>query len=203
MLVAGTSGGGKSVLLHSIVWGLIFRYPPSKVRLVFYDHKAVEFSRYRGLPHLWQNIVTNQGGFYRMLENVQRELAHRKQQLKSDPEATFSWLVIVMDEFRGLTNDDFVHIVSEARAFQIRFILGTQRADKESVDTRIKGNLITNIALKTRNHIDSNMILGSSDAQHLLLKGDCIVRCGNGDEERVQAGWVKGTDLKALDELLD
>lgn len=117
VLVAGTSGGGKSVLLHSIVWGLIFRYPPSKVRLAFYDHKAVEFSRYQGLPHLWQNIVTNQGGFYRMLENVKLELAHRKQILKADPEATFSWLVIVMDEFRGLTNDDFVNIVSEARAF--------------------------------------------------------------------------------------
>lgn len=71
------------------------------------------------------------------------------------------------------------------------------------MDTRIKGNLITNIALKTRNHIDSNMILGSSDAQHLLLKGDCIVRCGNGDEERVQAGWVDGDHLTALDELLD
>lgn len=203
VLVAGTSGGGKSVLLHSIVWGLIFRYPPSKVRLAFYDHKAVEFSRYQGLPHLWQNIVTNQGGFYRMLENVKLELAHRKQALKADPDATFSWLVIVMDEFRGLTNDEFVSIVSEARAFQIRFILGTQRADKESVDTRIKGNLITNIALKTRNHIDSNMILGSSDAQHLLLKGDCIVRCGNGDEERVQAGWVDSDHLAALDELLD
>ena len=202
MLVAGTSGGGKSVLLHSIVWGLIFRYPPSKVRLIFYDHKAVEFSRYQGLPHLWQNIVTNQGGFYRMLDNVKRELAQRKQILKSDPEARFSWLVIVMDEFRGLTNDDFVHVVSEARAFQIRFILGTQRADKESVDTRIKGNLITNIALKTRNHTDSNMILGNSDAQHLLLKGDCIVRCGNGDEERIQAGWVTGDDLAGLDELL-
>lgn len=203
VLVAGTSGGGKSVLLHSIIWGLIFRYPPSKVRLAFYDHKAVEFSRYQGLPHLWQNIVTNQGGFYRMLENVKLELAQRKQILKSNPDASFSWLIIVMDEFRGLTNDDFVNIVSEARAFQIRFILGTQRADKESVDTRIKGNLITNIALKTRNHIDSNMILGSSDAQHLLLKGDCIVRCGNGDEERVQAGWVNGDHLAALDGLLD
>jgi len=138
-----------------------------------------------------------------MLENVKLELAHRKQALKADPDTTFSWLVIVMDEFRGLTNDEFVSIVSEARAFQIRFILGTQRADKESVDTRIKGNLITNIALKTRNHIDSNMILGSSDAQHLLLKGDCIVRCGNGDEERVQAGWVDSDHLAALDELLD
>lgn len=203
VLVAGTSGGGKSVLLHSIIWGLIFRYPPSKVRLAFYDHKAVEFSRYQGLPHLWQNIVTNQGGFYRMLENVKLELAQRKQILKSNPDASFSWLIIVMDEFRGLTNDDFVNIVSEARAFQIRFILGTQRADKESVDTRIKGNLITNIALKTRNHTDSHMILGSSDAQHLLLKGDCIVRCGNGDEERVQAGWVNGDHLAALDGLLD
>jgi len=203
VLVAGTSGGGKSVLLHSIVWGLIFRYPPSKVRLAFYDHKALEFSRYQGLPHLWQNIVTNQGGFYRMLENVKLELAHRKRVLKADPEATFSWLVILMDEFRGLSNDNFVNIVSEARAFQIRFILGTQRADKESVDTRIKGNLITNIALKTRNHIDSNMILGSSDAQHLLLKGDCIVKCGNGDEERVQAGWVDSNHLAALDALLN
>ena len=201
MLVAGTSGGGKSVLLHSIVWGLIFRYPPSVVRIAFYDHKAVEFSRYRGLPHLWQDIVTSEAGFYRLLENLKIELARRKKTLRSNPDATFTWLMIVMDEFRGLTNGDFIHLVSEARAFQIRFILGTQRADKESVDTRIKSNLVTNIALKTRNHTDSNMIIGTSDAQHLLLKGDCIVRCGNGEETRVQAGWVTNEDLSSLSRL--
>ncbi|MEK9989862.1 MAG: hypothetical protein VW642_09050, partial [Halieaceae bacterium] len=156
-----------------------------------------------GLPHLWQDIVTSESGFNRLLENLKIELARRKKTLRSNPDATFTWLMIVMDEFRGLTNEDFIHLVSEARAFQIRFILGTQRADKESVDTRIKSNLVTNIALKTRNHTDSNMIIGSSDAQHLLLKGDCIVRCGNGEETRVQAGWVTNEDLSSLSRLLE
>ncbi|MEK9877676.1 MAG: FtsK/SpoIIIE domain-containing protein, partial [Betaproteobacteria bacterium] len=201
LLVGGSTGGGKSVLLHSIIWGLIFRYPPSRVRLVLYDRKGEEFAHYRSLPHLWQPIITNEGGFHRMLENVTAELNRRIEVRKADPYASFTWLIVIMDEFRGLTNDAFVEFTSMARSYQIRVILGTQRADKESISTRVKQNLGTNIALKVRDHRESQLIIGNSAAEDLLMWGDCLVHSAKG-LERIQVGNVTKDDLMLLREAL-
>lgn len=199
MLVGGSTGGGKSVLLHSIIWGLVFRYPPSKVRLILYDHKMEEFAHYRSLPHLWQPVITNEGGFNRMLENASAELKRRMEAKVADPNATFTWLIIIMDEFRGITNDEFIEFISMARSFQIRVILGTQRANKESIHTTVKNNLGTNIALKVRDFRESRLIIGEPDAKDLLMDGDCLVDSPKG-LDRVQVGFVDKQDLMALRE---
>lgn len=199
MLVAGSTGGGKSVLLHSIIWGLVFRYPPSRVRLILYDRKMEEFAHYRSLPHLWQPVVTNEDGFHRMLENASAELERRKQARAIDPDATFTWLIIVMDEFRGMANEEFIAFISEARSLQIRVILGTQRANKESIHTTVKQNLGTNIALKVRNFRESDLIIGESGAQDLLMYGDCLVDSSKG-LDRVQVGFVDKRNLMELRE---
>ena len=197
MLVAGSTGGGKSVLLHSIIWGLVFRYPPSKVRLILYDRKMEEFAHYRSLPHLWQPVVTSEDGFHRMLENASSELERRKQARAVDPDATFTWLIIVMDEFRGMATKEFIFFISEARSLQIRVILGTQRADKESIHTSVKQNLGTNIALKVRSPGESHLIIGESGAQDLLMYGDCLVDSSSG-LDRVQVGFVDKQNLMDL-----
>ena len=199
MLVAGSTGGGKSVLLHSIIWGLVFRYPPSRVRLILYDHKMEEFAHYRSLPHLWQPVVTNEDGFHRMLENASAELELRKQARASDPDATFTWLIIIMDEFRGMANEEFIAFISEARSLQIRVILGTQRANKESIHTTVQQALGTNIALKVRNSRESDLIIGESGAQDLLMYGDCLVDSSKG-LDRVQVGFVDKQNLMGLRE---
>jgi S-DNA-T family DNA segregation ATPase FtsK/SpoIIIE len=197
MLVGGESGGGKSVLLHTIIWGLIFRYPPSTVRLALYDHKMEEFAAYRGLPHLWQGIVTNEGGASRLVSNLLEEITRRKLARRDNPDAEFPWLVVVMDEFRGLDDDELVELVAESRSLDIRFILGTQRADASFISTAIKANLPTGISFHVRNQTESRLIIGEPDACSLLPHGDCIVHAPSG-LERVQAGWVRPSDLKAL-----
>jgi DNA segregation ATPase FtsK/SpoIIIE-like protein len=201
MLVGGESGGGKSVLLHSIIWGLIFRYPPSKVRLALYDHKMEEFSAYAGLPHLWQEIVTGERGCARMLSNLRGEITRRKLARRDNPDAEFPWIVVVMDEFRGIDDDALVELVAESRSLGIRFILGTQRAEAGSVSTSIKANLATGISFHVRNQSESRLIIGVPDACNLLPHGDCIVHPPSG-LDRVQAGWVRPADLKALRDYL-
>lgn len=197
MLIGGATGGGKSVLLHTIIWGLIFRYPPSKVRLALYDHKIEEFAPYQNLPHLWQPVVTNEGGYHRLIKNLKAEITRRKLARRDDPDAKFTWLVVIMDEFRGLSNDTFVALIAEARSLQIRFVLGTQRAEKSFISTSIKANLPTGISFRVRNQMESRLIIGEPDACNLLPHGDCIVHSPS-EMERVQAGWVKKDDLKAL-----
>ena len=201
LLVGGESGGGKSVLLHSIIWGLIFRYPPSTVRLALYDHKMEEFAAYNGLPHLWQGIVTNEGGASRLVSNLLEEITRRKLARRDNPDAEFPWIVVVMDEFRGLDDDKLVELVAESRSLDIRFILGTQRADASFISTAIKANLPTGISFHVRNQTESRLIIGEPDACSLLPHGDCIVHAPSG-LERVQAGWVRPADLKALREHL-
>ena len=202
VLVGGETGGGKSVLLHTIIWGLIFRYPPSKVRLALYDHKIEEFAPYSGLPHLWQRIATNEGGFRHMTENLKAEITRRKLARRDDPGADFTWLVVIMDEFRGLSDDTLVELIAESRSLQIRFILGTQRAEASFISTSIKANLPTGISFHVRNQTESRLIIGSPDACNLLPHGDCIVHSPSGIE-RIQAGWVRQEDLKALRESLN
>jgi FtsK/SpoIIIE family len=201
LLVGGETGGGKSVLLHTIIWGLIFRYPPSEVRLALYDHKIEEFSSYAGLPHLWQEIVTNEGGFSRMVSNLKEEITRRKLDRKDNPDAEFPWIVVIMDEFRGISDETLVELVAESRSLRIRFILGTQRAEASFISPSIKANLPTGISFRVRNPTESRLIIGVPDACNLLTKGDCIVHAPSGIE-RVQAGWVRPADLKALREWL-
>ncbi len=201
ILVGGATGGGKSVLLHTIIWGLVFRYSPSQVRIALYDHKIEEFAAYAKLPHLWQPVVTNEGGYFRMIDNLKAEINRRKMARRDNPDIEFFWLVVILDEFRGLSNDLFVELIAEARSLQIRFILGTQRAEKSFISPSIKANLPTGISFKVRNQMESRLIIGVPDACYLLPHGDCIVHSPQG-LERIQAGWVQKTDLKLLREHL-
>ncbi len=197
MLVGGQTGGGKTVLLHTIIFGLIFRYAPSRVRLALYDHKIEEFSRYRGLPHLWQDIVTTKDGFHQLLANLRIELQKRKQMRTRDPEVGFPALVTIMDEFRGLSDKKLTELIAEARALDMFFILATQHPIAEVVSTAIKANLVTRIALKVRDQTASHLIIQRPDAMWLLPKGDCLVHAPSGFT-RAQAGWCTKSDLKAL-----
>ena len=105
--------------------------------------------------------------------------------------------MIILDEFRGITNDEFIEFISMARSFQIRVILGTQRANKESIHTTVKNNLGTNIALKVRDFRESRLIIGEPDAKDLLMNGGCLVDSPKG-LDRVQVGFVDKQDLMAL-----
>lgn len=190
ILVGGGTGGGKSVLLHSIIFGIIFRYSPALVRLALADHKRIEFSCYHGLPHLWQPIVTSEEGFLRMVENLDQELEKRKNILIENPAKSFPILLTIIDEFAGYDHKKLVRLIAQARALDMYFILAAQYPRGDVISTAIKTNLITSIAFKTKETAGSRLIIGTSDAVSLQGQGDCLVLTESGQFTRVQAGWV-------------
>jgi len=196
-LIGGETGSGKSVLLHNLIFGLVFRYDTSKVRLALYDHKLLEFANYQSLPHLWQKVVTTESGFYRLLNNLQRELVRRKHARSQNPAAEFPALVTILDEFHGLSDQRLIEVISEARALDMFFVLATQHPTAQVVSTQIKANLVTRIALKVSSINSSQLIIGRSDATRLLAKGDCLV-LGPSGLARVQSGFCSRQDLATL-----
>jgi len=208
ILVGGGTGGGKSVLLHSIIFGIIFRYPPSQVRIALADHKAIEFSRYRGLPHLWQDVVTSPAGFTALVENLWNELQKRKQRIIQEPDIEFPLLLTIVDEFSGYDSNKLIRLIAEARALNMFFILATQHPTHEVISTSIKANLLTGIAFKTKTKSGSQLIIDCSDAVSLQGRGDCLVLSESGVLTRVQVSWVtsskdrKESDIDALVQFL-
>ena len=203
VLVGGSTGGGKTVLLHSIVFGVAFRYPPSRVRLALADFKVFEFGAYRGLPHLWQEVATTTGGFANLVENLFEELQMRKRTLAGDAGATFPVLITIIDEFSGCASPKLIRLISEARALNMFFVLATQHPTAEVISTAIKANMVTGIAFRTQSHVGSRLIIGSSDATSLKTNGDCLVQTPS-SLARVQAAWVttpqdgEASDVRAV-----
>jgi hypothetical protein len=199
LLVAGGTGGGKTSLLHCITFGFAFRYSPAQVRIALADHKVFEFQRYRGLPQLWHEIVTDREGFSDLVENLFEELGRRKKLLAQDIR-NFPALVTIVDEFSGYDDksEKLVHLIAEGRAARMYFVLATQHPTADVVPTSIKSNLQTAVVFRTREPSTSRLITGCGDATRLLGRGDCLVRSG-GCLTRVQAGWVQETDLRLID----
>jgi hypothetical protein len=190
VLVGGGTGGGKSVLLHAIIFGIIFRYPPSRVRLTLVDHKMIEFSAYKGLPHLWYPVVTDQHEFAGLVEFLWAELERRKKALVEDYNAKFPAILTIVDEFAEYDSRRLIRLIAEARALDMFFILATQHPTKENISTSIKANLITRIAFRTKEQSGSQLLIGTSDAMALQGKGDCLLLSEHVPMSRVQAGWV-------------
>jgi DNA segregation ATPase FtsK/SpoIIIE-like protein len=196
VLVGGATGGGKTVCLHSIVFGLAFRHRPSEVRLCLHDPKLVGFHRYARLPHLWHKVITTEPELRELEERLREELERRKKALAADPGARFFVLVTVLDEFSA-PSELLTRLIAEARAFDMFFVLATQHPRADVVPTPIKANLTTGIAFRVRDASASRLIVGVSDASALLPHGDCLVQTPDG-LERVQAAWVREEDLAAL-----
>ena len=207
MLVAGGTGGGKTVLLHSLIFGLIFRYSPQQVRLALADMKVFEFSRYRGLPHLWQEVATTREGLQQMVSNLSAELKRRKAERAKNESTQFPVIVTIIDEFSDFSSDKLVRLIAEARAVDMYFVLATQHPTADVISSSIKANLLTGVAFNTQNTTASRLIVGASDAVSLRPNGDCLVRWAGGFE-RIQAGWVTtprdcaDSDLAALMEVI-
>lgn len=201
MLVGGHVGTGKSVLLHSIIFGLIFRWKPSEVQLALYDHKVEEFKRYGTLPHLWHPVADSTKKFDLLLEKLEDELERRKRIRGLDDQAKFPLLVVIMDEFRGLASMRLTTLISECRSLGMTFILATQYPKAEEVSTPIKANLTTRVSFRMRDSTGSRLILGESGGETLMDQGDCLVSTSY-CFEHAQAAHCRNEDLKAVENYL-
>lgn len=202
MLVGGQTQSGKTMMLHTLIFGFLFRYPPSQVRLALYDHKMEEFTCYRNLPHLWCPVATTSSEFDRMLQLLEDEFQQRKIKRSQDRRKTFPLIVVVMDEFRGLTTDRLVTLISECRSLNMVFILATQYPRNDIISTPVKANLVTGVCFKTRDSQASRLIIGEVGGERLMGKGDCMIHSPLA-LDRIQGSYCTLEDLEALESYLD
>ncbi len=197
VLVAGTTGSGKSIYNHSLVCTLISRNSPEDLRLVLVDPKQVEMSKYEDLPHLLCPIINDANVAKLTLSKLVDEMNRRYGILKAtgcsnikqynelredDPNLEkLPYIVVFVDEYADLVdvckdiNGPIVSIAQKARAAGIHMLIATQRPSTNVITGTIKGNLPTRIALAVASYVDSTTILNEGGAEKLLGKGDMLV----------------------------
>ena len=218
LLVAGATGSGKSVTIHSIIVSLLYKNSPETLRFIFIDPKRVELSVYGGLPHLIAPVITDgkkavsalrwaiaemDRRYETLLREGFREIKSYNDKHKVDP---MPYLVIVIDELADLMSvygreveGSIVRLAQMARATGIHLIVSTQRPSVEVITGLIKANITTRIALQVASQIDSRTILDTSGAEKLLGGGDMLLVSSDlSKPRRIQGSFVTDDEIKAV-----
>ena len=217
MLIAGTTGSGKSVCLNTIILSIIYKSSPEDVRLILVDPKRVEFTGYKNLPHLLSgDIIYDDIAALNAFKYLRGEMERRymlfsrntvrsieeynNQIVKNDSEAEkLPFIVLIVDELADLMGsnhkkeleENIMSIAQKARAAGIHLILATQRPTVDVVTGTIKANLPSRIAFSLKTILDSRIVLDQSGAETLGGKGDMLYApIGVDDPKRVQGAWV-------------
>ncbi|MBQ7323912.1 MAG: DNA translocase FtsK [Clostridia bacterium] len=225
MLVAGSSGSGKSVFLGSLIISLIYKYSPEELRLILIDPKKTEFVLYNDLPHLMINeIITDVNKTIQTLNWAIGEMNHRydlfeqmsragqyvvnldEYNSKLEKNQRLPKIVIIIDELADLMlaakkemEDRIQNLTQKARAAGIHLIVATQRPSTDVITGVIKSNLATRIAFYVASDVDSRVILDQSGAQKLLGKGDMLYTMpGINTPVRVQSAFISPEDSQKV-----
>ncbi len=226
ILIAGTTGSGKSVFTNSIIMSILYNASPDEVKLILVDPKQVEFPVYNGIPHLLIPVVTDAkkaaGALgWAVTEMLKRysifsdngvrdlkdynKLAEESENLKPLPQ-----MVIVVDELADLmmvapkdVEESICRLAQLARAAGMHLIVATQRPRVDIVTGLIKANIPSRVALKVSNQIDSRVILDEGGAEDLLGNGDLLYKpVGQSKPTRIQGGFVATNEIKRVVEYL-
>ncbi len=198
LLVAGTTGSGKSIYVHSIISTLIMRVSPDDLKIVLVDPKKVEMTKYRDMPHLLCPIITEADKAKVCLQKLVEEMERRYALFSTNPEIsdikgynawakenneeTLPYIIVILDEYADLVDNckeisfPVVSIAQKARSAGIHLLISTQRPSTNVITGVIKGNLPTHVALMTSSYTDSMTIIGEGGAETLLGKGDMLVQ---------------------------
>lgn len=217
MLVAGATGSGKSITIHSIILSLLFKNSPDMLKLILIDPKRVELSVYNELPHLIAPVVTENKKAIGALRWVIQEMDRRYQTLleagsrdiksynKSAAEK-LPYILIVIDELADLMSTygrevegSIIRLAQMARATGIHIIVSTQRPSVEVITGLIKANITTRIALQVASQIDSRTILDTAGAEKLLGSGDLLFMSADVSKpRRIQGAFITEEEIKAV-----
>jgi S-DNA-T family DNA segregation ATPase FtsK/SpoIIIE len=223
LLVAGSTGSGKSVGLNTMICSLLYKATPADVRFLLIDPKRLELGIYEGIPHLLAPVVTDakeasarlrwivakMDERYKLLqEKVARSIEGYNREVPP-PEKLPYWIVVV-DELADLmmvsageVQNSLVRLAQIARAVGIHLIIATQRPSVDVVTGLIKANFPTRIAFQVASKVDSRTVLDGNGAEHLLGRGDMIfVPPGGARQMRVHGCWVADNEVKAICEFL-
>ncbi len=196
LLIAGTTGSGKSVGVNAMILSLLYKNPPDQLKLVMIDPKMVEFSIYADIPHLLTPIITDPKKAIGALQSVAKEMEHRyslmseykvktidsyNEQAKNNGVEAFPYLIVVIDELADLmmtggkeAEFPIARIAQMGRASGLHLIVATQRPSVDVVTGLIKTNLPSRVSFRVGTKIDSKVILDTDGAQSLLGRGDML-----------------------------
>ena len=220
LLIAGSTGTGKSVCLNTLLISLIAKYSPAELRFIIVDPKQVEFTVFSGIPHmLFDEIICDAPKAIAMLNWAVKEMEARYSKLRAalvhnieeyndqiDPtkERKMPKIVIIIDEFADLMSvdkknieDKIARIAQKARAAGMFLILATQRPSVNIMEGSIKTNFTSRMAFKMSNAVDSQTILGEGGAEKLLGAGDMLYRTSTMPAvERAQGAYIDMSEIK-------
>lgn len=225
LLIAGTTGSGKSVGINSMILSLLYKNSPDNLRLVMIDPKMLEFSMYNDIPHLLTPVITKAADAINALSNMVSEMERRytlmsKTKTKNienynekaikEGYATMPYIVVVIDELADLmmtsgkdVEYSIARLAQMARASGIHLIVATQRPSVDVVTGLIKANLPSRLSYKVGQKIDSKIILDSMGAESLLGRGDMLFTPpGMSGIVRIHAPWSTETEIEKVVEFL-
>jgi S-DNA-T family DNA segregation ATPase FtsK/SpoIIIE len=220
LLVAGTTGAGKSVSVNAMIMSLLFNATPEEVRLIMVDPKMLELSVYEGIPHLLLPVVTDPKKANLALRWAVEEMERRYERLaeagvrdiasynkKADP--ILPYIVVIIDEFADLmmvapkdVETSVARIAQKARAAGIHLLLATQRPSVDVITGLIKANFPSRVAFQVTSKIDSRTILDQSGAEALLGQGDMLFTDRGSALRRVHGCLVVDEEIGAVVQLL-
>ena len=228
MLIAGTTGSGKSVCVNGIIASILMRAKPDEVKLVMVDPKVVELSVYNGIPHLLRPVVTDPKQASIALAKMVAEMERRYEVFSesktkniegynnyvekynkdnnSELKQKLPYIVIIIDELADLmmvaakeVEDSILRITQKARAAGIHLIVATQRPSTEVITGLIKANIPSRISFAVGSGIDSRTILDQTGAEKLLGKGDMLfLPIGMNSPIRIQGSFINDDEIKRL-----
>jgi S-DNA-T family DNA segregation ATPase FtsK/SpoIIIE len=223
LLIAGSTGSGKSVGLNTMICSLLYKATPADVRFLLIDPKRLELGVYEKIPHLLAPVVTDAKEASARLKWIVGKMDARYKQLQAKavrniegynkevpPEERLPYWVVVVDELADLmmvsageVQNSLIRLAQIARAVGIHLIVATQRPSVDVVTGLIKANFPTRIAFQVASKVDSRTVLDANGAEQLLGRGDMIfVPPGASRQMRVHGSWVSDKEVKAICEFL-
>lgn len=214
LLVAGTTGSGKSVGLNTFILSLIKAKKPVEVKFVLIDPKRIEFSIYNDQQYMLAPVVTDNRQAVQMLALLAEEMERRYLRLQESKTRNIAdyhthvglmpYIVCIVDEFADLAATEpeaekYIRLLAQkARACGIHLILATQRPSVDVVTGVLKANFPCRLAYKTASAADSRTILDTSGAEKLLGRGDALYLDGKGQLQRIHGAYVADNDIRAV-----
>tara|TARA_B100000959_G_scaffold52794_1_gene54926 strand:- start:141 stop:2264 length:2124 start_codon:yes stop_codon:yes gene_type:complete len=220
LLIAGTTGSGKSVCINTIILSLLYKHTPEKCKFILIDPKMLELSTYEGVPHLLCPVITEAKKAASVLGWVVKEMESRYRLMTKEGvrnidsynakhKLPMPYIVVVVDEMSdlmlvaGKEIENYIQKLSQmARAAGIHIIMATQRPSVDVITGTIKANFPTRISFQVTSKIDSRTILGEQGAEQLLGKGDMLYMSSANKIVRIHAPFVSDNEIEKINNFL-
>ena len=220
LLIAGTTGSGKSVCINTVILSLLYKYTPEKCNLILIDPKMLELSTYEGIPHLLCPVITEAKKATAALGWAVKEMENRYKLMTSvgvknidgyndKHKKHMPYIVVVVDEMSdlmlisGKEIENYIQRLSQmARAAGIHIIMATQRPSVDVITGTIKANFPTRISFQVSSKIDSRTILGEQGAEQLLGKGDMLFMSSANRIIRIHGPYVSEPEIEKINSYL-